>query len=241
MDNAAYFQKLIGTVTRIARHSFYPGKEEAVELCLEEIEELRDSGRIDAEQLARLRELLLGEETFCMLEGAIREREHPERIPSQDRIALVCQGTGSHAAFTAGVLQGLLEQAGGDGQIAALAGTSFGALRTAGLGRLAPGRATAGGRSARRVLARLCGRLAGRRSSQLLGPDGASPPRDGTATGSRPPRGHRAGPGPAPQIARTPGGFRRGSFASRTAGGTGTGGRHRRRPRESSGSAAARR
>ncbi|MGZ3318720.1 MAG: hypothetical protein ACXU95_15665, partial [Isosphaeraceae bacterium] len=100
MDNAAYFQKLIGTVTRIARHSFYPGKEEAVELCLEEIEELRDSGRIDAEQLARLRELLLGEETFCLLEGAIRERERPERIPSQDRIALVCQGTGSHAAFT---------------------------------------------------------------------------------------------------------------------------------------------
>ena len=128
MDNAAYFQKLIGTVTRIARHSFYPGKEEAVELCLEEIEELRDSGRIDAEQLARLRELLLGEETFCLLEGVIRERKHPERIPSQDRIALVCQGTGSHAAFTAGVLQGLLEQAGGDGQIAALAGTSFGAL-----------------------------------------------------------------------------------------------------------------
>ena len=43
-------------------------------------------------------------------------------------IALVCQGTGSHAAFTAGVLQGLLEQAGGDGQIAALAGTSFGSV-----------------------------------------------------------------------------------------------------------------
>ena len=77
MDNAAYFQKLIGTVTRIARHSFYPGKEEAVELCLEEIEELRDSGRIDAEQMARLRELLLGEETFCLLEGAIRERAAP--------------------------------------------------------------------------------------------------------------------------------------------------------------------
>ncbi len=129
MDNASYFQKLMATVTRIARHSFYPGKEEAVELCLEEIEELRDCGRISDDQLARLRELLLGEEPCCLLEGVIREREHPERMPGQDRIALVCQGTGSHAAFTAGVLQGLLEQAGGDGrQIAALAGTSFGAL-----------------------------------------------------------------------------------------------------------------
>jgi len=128
LDNASYFQKLMGTVTRIARHSFYPGKEEAIELCLEEIEELRDCGRINDDQLASLRELLLGEESFCLLEGAIREREHPERMPDQDRIALVCQGTGSHAAFTAGVLQGLLEQAGGDGRIAALAGTSFGAL-----------------------------------------------------------------------------------------------------------------
>src|SRR5271157_5384530 len=128
LDNASYFQKLMGTVTRIARHSFYPGKEEAVELCLEEIEELRDCGRISDDQLARLRELLLGEEPFCLLEGVIREREHPERMPGQDRIAIVCQGTGSHAVFTAGVLQGLLKQAGGDGQIAALAGTSYGAL-----------------------------------------------------------------------------------------------------------------
>jgi NTE family protein len=128
LNNASYFQKLMGSVTRIARHSFYPGKEEAVELCLEEIQDLRDSGRINSEQLATLRELLLGEETFCLVEGVIREREHTERIPSQDRIALVCQGTGSHAAFTAGVLQGLLEQAGDYGQIAALAGTSFGSL-----------------------------------------------------------------------------------------------------------------
>lgn len=128
MDNASYFQKLMGTVTRIARHSFYPGKEEAVELCLEEIEELRDCGRINSEQLATLREVLLGEEAFCLLEGAIREHQHLESTPIQDRIAVVCQGTGSHAAFTAGVLQGLLEQAGGDCRIAALAGTSFGAL-----------------------------------------------------------------------------------------------------------------
>ena len=35
MDNASYFQKLMGTVTRIARHSFYPGKEEAVAKFLE--------------------------------------------------------------------------------------------------------------------------------------------------------------------------------------------------------------
>src|SRR5208282_4444332 len=64
LDNASYFQKLMGTV-----------------------------GRITDDQLASLRELLLGEEPFCLLEGVIREREHPERMPSQDRIALVCQGT----------------------------------------------------------------------------------------------------------------------------------------------------
>ena len=173
-----------------------------------------------------------GEEAFCLLEGVIREREHPEQIPDQDRIAIVCQGTGSHAAFTAGVLQGLLEPSGRrwpDRGPCRHVIRRY--LRTSGLGRLAPGRATTGRRSARRVLGRLCGRFAGRRPAQLLGPDGASFPRDGAAAGRRPPRGHRAGPGPASQTSRTPRRFRRGSFPGRTAGGTGTGGRHRRRPR----------
>ncbi len=128
MDNITYFKKLLGTVTRIARHSYYPGKGEAVELCLEEIEELHDCGRINDEQLASLRELLVGEETFCVLDGEHRDREHSEQAPSPHRIALVCQGTGSQAAFTAGVLQGLLGQLGSSDQIVALGGTSFGAV-----------------------------------------------------------------------------------------------------------------
>jgi NTE family protein len=50
---------------------------------------------------------------------------HPAR-PS--RIAIACQGGGSHAAFTAGVLQGLLENLGGEVEIVALSGTSGGAI-----------------------------------------------------------------------------------------------------------------
>ncbi len=44
------------------------------------------------------------------------------------RIAIACQGGGSHTAFTAGVLQGLLEGPGGDLDIVALSGTSGGAI-----------------------------------------------------------------------------------------------------------------
>ena len=74
MDNASYFEKLVGSLSRIASHSYYPGKEDAVEQCLEEVEEIRLSGKITAEQSATLRDLLLGEEPFCLLEGALRER-----------------------------------------------------------------------------------------------------------------------------------------------------------------------
>ena len=128
MDNASYYLKLLGTVTRIARHSYYPGKEEAIDLCLEEIGELHDCGRITDDQLVSLRELLLGEEGFGLIDEAPRKQAPPVRTPDQDRIAIVCQGTGSQAAFTAGVLEGLLEQVGRAGEIVALAGTSFGAL-----------------------------------------------------------------------------------------------------------------
>ena len=45
---------------------------------------------------------------------------------SPPRIAITCQGDGSHAAFSAGVLQGLLEQDGDHGEIAAIGGMSYG-------------------------------------------------------------------------------------------------------------------
>jgi NTE family protein len=46
----------------------------------------------------------------------------------RSRIALACQGGGSHTAFTAGVLQGLLEARRDDLEIVALSGTSGGAI-----------------------------------------------------------------------------------------------------------------
>jgi len=44
------------------------------------------------------------------------------------RVAIACQGGGSHTAFTAGVLQGLLTDLPDDVQVVALTGTSGGAL-----------------------------------------------------------------------------------------------------------------
>jgi NTE family protein len=128
VDKASYFQKLAGSLSRIASHSYYPGKEDAVEQCLEEVEEIRLSGQITAEQSATLRELLLGEEPFCLLEGALRERSRGSETAMPTKIAIACQGDGSHAAFSAGVLQGLFEQDGDYGEIAALGGMSYGSI-----------------------------------------------------------------------------------------------------------------
>ena len=44
------------------------------------------------------------------------------------RVAIACQGGGSHTAFTAGALQGLLRQFPGELELAALTGTSGGAI-----------------------------------------------------------------------------------------------------------------
>ena len=145
MENTAYFDKLVGSVTRVARHSYYPGKEDTVELCLQEIGDLRDLGRITPEQLVTLREVLLGDETSCLLEGVIREHDHLEATPSRERIAILCEGVGSQAAFSAGVLQGLLDRPIDQGDITALAGTGYGAANAVlawdGLLRGDPGRA----------------------------------------------------------------------------------------------------
>src|SRR5689334_9361733 len=47
---------------------------------------------------------------------------------SKRRVAIACQGGGSHTAFTAGVLQGLLANLPEDTEIVALSGTSGGAI-----------------------------------------------------------------------------------------------------------------
>jgi NTE family protein len=44
------------------------------------------------------------------------------------RVAIACQGGGSHTAFTAGVLQGLLQALPNDAEVVALSGTSGGAI-----------------------------------------------------------------------------------------------------------------
>jgi NTE family protein len=128
LDNRSYFERLHGSVTRIARHSYYPGKEEAVEQCLEEIEHLRDCRRISEEQLAVLREVLLGEEGACLMEGAARERVHPVVAVDQGGIALVCEGVGCQAAFSAGVLSELIDPSVHAGRISIVGGTSAAAV-----------------------------------------------------------------------------------------------------------------
>ncbi len=60
MQDASYFSRLVASVARIAGHSYFPGKSEAVDQCLEDIEGLMIDGRITAEQRDVLREVLEG-------------------------------------------------------------------------------------------------------------------------------------------------------------------------------------
>ena len=60
MDDATYFDRLAANVTRIARHPHFPAKPHAVDLCLQDIEDLSLAGRITAEQAGILRATLLG-------------------------------------------------------------------------------------------------------------------------------------------------------------------------------------
>ncbi|MFO0909997.1 MAG: hypothetical protein U0794_16895 [Isosphaeraceae bacterium] len=52
--------------------------------------------------------------------------------PLRSRVAIACQGGGSHTAFTAGVLHELLGQMPDDVEIVAISGTSGGAICAAG-------------------------------------------------------------------------------------------------------------
>jgi hypothetical protein len=60
MINATDFERLLAVVERVARHADLPGKQETVDLCLEDIDDLSASGRITDDQADVLRELLLG-------------------------------------------------------------------------------------------------------------------------------------------------------------------------------------
>jgi len=59
MNGTSYFDRLIASAERIARHAHYPGKEQAVGHCLEDIDDLMHEERITAEQRDQLRAVLL--------------------------------------------------------------------------------------------------------------------------------------------------------------------------------------
>jgi hypothetical protein len=60
MNGPVSFELLVASVERIARHAYYPGIDQAIELCLEDIDELLHADQITAEQRDALRLLLLG-------------------------------------------------------------------------------------------------------------------------------------------------------------------------------------
>jgi hypothetical protein len=59
MDHATYFERLAANVSRLVRHPHFPAKQHAVDLCLQDIDDLSLAGRITAEQAGTLRATLL--------------------------------------------------------------------------------------------------------------------------------------------------------------------------------------
>ena len=60
MDSPSYFDRLVASAERIAHHADYPGKEQAVSQCVEDIGDLLLAGRITDEQHDVLQGVLLG-------------------------------------------------------------------------------------------------------------------------------------------------------------------------------------
>jgi len=58
MNGLSYFDRLIASAKMIARHAYYPGKDQAVGQCMEDIEDLLLAGRITPEQGDELRGVL---------------------------------------------------------------------------------------------------------------------------------------------------------------------------------------
>ncbi|MBV8233209.1 MAG: hypothetical protein JO329_24790 [Planctomycetaceae bacterium] len=61
MSNSVLFERLVKSAERIARHTCYPGKQQAVEQCVEDVEDLSRAGQITAAQSEVLRDILLGD------------------------------------------------------------------------------------------------------------------------------------------------------------------------------------
>jgi hypothetical protein len=60
MNSLSYFERLVASVERIARHAYYPGIEQSINQCLEDIDELMHEDCITPEQREALRFVLLG-------------------------------------------------------------------------------------------------------------------------------------------------------------------------------------
>src|SRR5215218_10137616 len=103
--------------------------------------------------------------------GQSRRLEEPlEEAGNTKRVAIACQGGGSHTAFTAGVLKGLLRS--GllqEHEVVALSGTSGGTVCAASVAQPVKGRRGGGGGGSRRLLARQLRHGAILTGSQQLG------------------------------------------------------------------------
>jgi hypothetical protein len=60
MNSPVFYESLVASVERIARHTYYPGIDQAIEQCLDDIDGLLDSGKITLDQRDALRFVLLG-------------------------------------------------------------------------------------------------------------------------------------------------------------------------------------
>ena len=60
MSNSHFFERLLESAGMIARHADFPGKQQVVERCREEVEDLTSSGVISSAQGETLQEILLG-------------------------------------------------------------------------------------------------------------------------------------------------------------------------------------
>lgn len=60
MNTTICFDRLVESVQKIARHSYYPGIDQAINLCLDDIDDLWYSGQISSEQREALRFVLVG-------------------------------------------------------------------------------------------------------------------------------------------------------------------------------------
>jgi hypothetical protein len=60
MNGSGYFERLVASVERIARHAYYPGIDEAITQSLQDVDDLLNSGQITSDQRDALRFVLLG-------------------------------------------------------------------------------------------------------------------------------------------------------------------------------------